>query len=66
MDRVSFIQHRGQKVLLLDYSNLSDEREMLAGRIKPTHMLAVLTREENGRLICLDGKTPESSVRRPT
>ncbi len=29
MERVRFIEHRGQRVLLLDYSGLSDEREML-------------------------------------
>ncbi len=29
MERVQFLQHRGQKVLLLDYSNLDDAAEML-------------------------------------
>lgn len=29
MGRVGFIEHRGQRVLLIDYSNLRDEREML-------------------------------------
>ena len=29
MHRVEFIEHRGQRVLLIDYSNLQDEREML-------------------------------------
>jgi hypothetical protein len=30
MDRVRFITHQGKQVLLLDYSHLSDEAEMLA------------------------------------
>ena len=30
MNRVRFITHQGKQVLLLDYSNLSDEAEMLA------------------------------------
>ena len=30
MDRVRFIQHRGKRVLLLDYSQLGDENQMLA------------------------------------
>ena len=29
MDRVRFIEHRGQRVLLLDYSGLRDEQELL-------------------------------------
>jgi hypothetical protein len=29
VDRVRFIEHRGHRVLLIDYSNLSDENEML-------------------------------------
>ena len=29
MKRVRFIEHRGQRVLLLDYSNLTNEQEML-------------------------------------
>jgi hypothetical protein len=29
MDRVRFIDHRGHRVLLLDYSGLRDEQEML-------------------------------------
>jgi len=29
MNRVRFIEHKGQRVLLFDYSNLTDEREML-------------------------------------
>lgn len=29
MDRVRFIEHRGHRVLLLDYSNLNDEQQML-------------------------------------
>lgn len=30
MDRVRFIEHRGQRVLLIDYSGLADELEFLA------------------------------------
>lgn len=30
MDRVRFIEHRGKRVLLLDYTDLTDEKEMLA------------------------------------
>ncbi len=29
MERVRFIEHRGQQVLFLDYANLQDEAEML-------------------------------------
>ncbi len=29
MDRVRFIEHRGKKILLIDYSNLTDEQEEL-------------------------------------
>ncbi len=30
MERVQFLEHHGQRVLLLDYSNLDDAAEMLA------------------------------------
>jgi hypothetical protein len=29
VERIRFIEHRGQRVLLLDYSGMADEREML-------------------------------------
>ena len=49
----------------IDRVHACDEREMLAGRVKPTHMLAVLGREEKGASISLPGRTPEKSVRWP-
>ncbi|HVW86267.1 MAG TPA: class I SAM-dependent methyltransferase [Bryobacteraceae bacterium] len=47
----------------IDRVHACDEREMLAGRLKPTHMLAVLTREPEGPLTCPDRMTPEFCVR---
>ncbi|MES1260649.1 MAG: class I SAM-dependent methyltransferase [Acidobacteriota bacterium] len=49
----------------IDRVHACDQREMRAGRVKPTHMLAVLGREETGDLVCLDGRTPEFCVRWP-
>jgi len=63
MDRVSFIQHRGQKVLLLDYSNLSDEREMLA--MIERRMLLVSEQEPDSLLVLTDvtgTRFPHSAV----
>ena len=48
----------------IDRVHACDEREMLAGRIKPTHMMAVVSREP-GALKCLGKMTPEFCVRRP-
>jgi 2-polyprenyl-3-methyl-5-hydroxy-6-metoxy-1,4-benzoquinol methylase len=49
----------------IDRVHACDESEMLAGRVKPTHMLAVLSREQAGDLICPDGRSPEFCVRQP-
>ena len=48
----------------IDQVHERDEKEMVSGRIKPTHMLAVL-RHERGPAMCHEPLTPEFSVRRP-
>jgi SAM-dependent methyltransferase len=48
----------------IDRVHGTDEREILAGRIKPTHMLAVLSRERGGKTKCFRRLTPEFCVRR--
>jgi SAM-dependent methyltransferase len=45
--------------------NRRDEEEILSGRIKPTHMLAVLGKEPVPRLAFQDPLTPEFCVRLP-
>jgi len=63
MDRVSFIQHRGQKVLLLDYSNLNDEREILA--MIERRMLVVSEQEPESLLVLTDvtgARIPHAAV----
>jgi hypothetical protein len=49
----------------IDRVHACDETEIGAGRVKPTHMLAVLSREQTGPLTCLGIRTPEFCVRRP-
>jgi hypothetical protein len=40
MERVRFIEHRGERVLLIDYSALDDEREFLAMIERRKHIVA--------------------------
>ncbi|HLK49495.1 MAG TPA: class I SAM-dependent methyltransferase [Bryobacteraceae bacterium] len=49
----------------IDRVHACDEAEIGAGRIKPTHMLAVLRREQAEPLLCMGHRTPEFCVRRP-
>ena len=42
-----------------------DEQEMARGRIKPTHMLAVMGKAPAGRVRVIGPLTPEFCVRRP-
>jgi SAM-dependent methyltransferase len=49
----------------IDRVQACDHHEMAAGRLKPTHMLAVLSRDQSTDLLCLPNRTPESSVRHP-
>lgn len=50
MERVRFIEHRGQRVLLLDYSGLSDERAMLEMVEERTE---IVSREPRGSVLTL-------------
>ena len=50
MQRVRFIEHRGQRVLLLDYSGMSDEREMLEMVEERTE---IVSREPRGSVLTL-------------
>ena len=49
----------------IDRVHACDEAGMAEGRLKPTHMLAVLSRAGTEDLICTEGFTPEFAVRRP-
>jgi hypothetical protein len=49
----------------IDRVHACDEGEISAGRIKPTHMLAVLSAERPGRLASAGVLTPESALRKP-
>src|ERR1051325_6994302 len=50
MDRVRFIEHRGHRVLLLDYSGLRDEQEMLEMIEERTE---IVSREPRGSVLTL-------------
>ena len=49
----------------IDRVHACDEAGIAEGRLTPTHMLAVTSREGTQELISLKGRTPEASVRRP-
>jgi SAM-dependent methyltransferase len=49
----------------LDRVHARDEAELLAGRIKPTHMFAVMRAAQGSRRDWLEGFRPETSVRVP-
>jgi phosphotriesterase-related protein len=49
----------------IDRVHARDEAEIRAGRIKPTHLMAVLTTDRSVRGQCRDGLTPEHCVRWP-
>lgn len=49
---------------LIDRIHARDEAEIRAGRIKPTHMFAVMSRKAPGPLRCIDHLTPAFCVRR--
>jgi SAM-dependent methyltransferase len=51
--------------LFIDRVHACDEAEILAGRIKPTHMLAVVSPNRLQDLVCMDKLTPEFCVRYP-
>ena len=48
----------------IDRVHACDEAEIRAGRITPTHMLAVMGRERGGDLVCREHLTPAFCVRR--
>lgn len=48
----------------IDRVHACDEQELAAGRVKPTHMLAVLSKDADARVICREHLTPEFCVRR--
>ena len=50
MERVRFIDHRGQRILLIDYSHLTDEHEMLA---MIQHRKLLVSDQEPGSLLTL-------------
>jgi SAM-dependent methyltransferase len=50
---------------IIDRIESRDELEIRAGRIKPTHMFAILTKEKAGQVQSLDHLTPEFCVRYP-
>jgi len=49
----------------IDRVHACDDREIRAGRVKPTHMLAVLTSAAPGSLICEPEMTPHFCMRLP-
>lgn len=49
----------------IDRLHARDEAELCSGRIKPTHMLAVLRREAGGDCLHLPGRSPAQSIRWP-
>jgi SAM-dependent methyltransferase len=49
----------------IDRVHARDEAELLAGRIKPTHMFAAMRKRDAGTLVCWKHLTPEFCVRRP-
>jgi len=49
----------------IDRVHLRDEREMVAGRIKPTHMLAVVGNDPDQPTLFTEPLSPEFCVRRP-
>ena len=49
----------------IDRVHERDEAQILAGRVKPTHMMAVMCTGRPGRHEFLDGLTPQGCVRRP-
>ena len=54
MERVRFIEHRGQRVLLLDYSGLTDEHEILA---MIDHRKVLMSEQEPGSVLTLTDAT---------
>ena len=54
MNRVRFIEHRGQRVLLLDYSHLSDEQEILEVIEERTEIVA---KQPTGSVLTLTDAT---------
>ena len=49
----------------IDRVHARDEQEILAGRIKPTHMFAVMRLSKPSRVSFWRGLTPEACVRQP-
>jgi SAM-dependent methyltransferase len=54
-----------QDTAFIDRVHARDEAEIRSGRIKPTHLMAVLTADRSVRGACRGGLTPEHCVRRP-
>jgi SAM-dependent methyltransferase len=48
---------------IIDRVHARDEAEIRAGRIKPTHMFAVMSRKAPGPVRCIDHLTPQFCVR---
>jgi hypothetical protein len=48
---------------IIDRVHERDETEIRAGRIKPTHMIATMSRKAPGPLRCIDHLTPQFCVR---
>jgi hypothetical protein len=49
----------------IDRVHARDHAEIMRGAIKPTHILAAMCAGRPGRSLCLEGLTPEFSVRSP-
>lgn len=58
-----FDVHRQWDRDFIDRVHARDESEMFSGRIKPTHMLAVMRNDGPGERCFVDGLSPEQSIR---
>ncbi len=61
----NFSPDRPEDLVLIDNIEARDEAEILLGRVKPTHMFAVLHSGARGEVRCLHHLTPEFCLRRP-
>ena len=61
----NFDPHNAHDRMLIDAIQARDEREMIAGRIKPTQMLAAMTLSRNVTCKVVGGLAPRAAIRQP-
>jgi SAM-dependent methyltransferase len=61
----NFDPHREWDLAFIDRVHARDEYELRRGKIKPTHMFAVMCVGRKGESLYLDGTTPASCIRTP-